>query len=70
MKAALLLVVLLGLLAAAVAFAARVWMALGVVELGGHGWFALSLGAGLTLALGVGLMRLVYFSSRNGYDGD
>ncbi len=33
-----------------------------------HGWLALGLGAGLTMALGVGLMALVFFSARRGYD--
>ncbi|NWG54892.1 MAG: hypothetical protein HXY28_14350 [Hydrogenophilaceae bacterium] len=33
-----------------------------------HGWLALGLGAGLTLLLGVGLMTLVFFSARKGYD--
>lgn len=34
----------------------------------GHGYAALILGAFGTLALGAGLMALVFFSSRRGYD--
>jgi hypothetical protein len=33
-----------------------------------HGWVALALGAVLTLLLGAGLMALVFFSARKGYD--
>lgn len=42
--------------------------ALGDVALGFHGWLALILGVVVTLALGLGLMRLVYVSNRRGYD--
>jgi hypothetical protein len=42
--------------------------ALSDVELGLHGWVALILGIVATLALGLGLMRLVYLSNRRGYD--
>jgi len=37
-------------------------------EMGTHGTIALSLGIGLTLLLGVGLMALVFYSARKGYD--
>jgi hypothetical protein len=33
-----------------------------------HGWVALGLGTVLSLALGCGLMALVFFSARRGYD--
>lgn len=33
-----------------------------------HGWIALGLGTVLSLALGCGLMALVFFSARRGYD--
>ena len=33
-----------------------------------HGWIALGLGVVLSLALGIGLMMLVFFSARRGYD--
>ena len=33
-----------------------------------HGWIALGIGAVLSLALGIGLMLLVFYSARRGYD--
>lgn len=33
-----------------------------------HGWIALSLGTFLSLAVGGGLMALVFYSARRGYD--
>ena len=33
-----------------------------------HGWVALSLGTFLSLAVGGGLMALVFYSARKGYD--
>ena len=33
-----------------------------------HGWIALGLGVVLSLALGIGLMMLVFYSQRHGYD--
>lgn len=63
----LLVAVLLGILALASYGVAEAWRGVGL-DLGVHGWIALFLGVALSLALGVGLMRLVYFSARNGYD--
>ena len=37
-------------------------------EISGAGWLAMALGVIVTLALGVGLMALVFFSNRHGYD--
>jgi hypothetical protein len=39
-------------------------------QMNAHGWFALALGVVLTVALGVGLMALVFFSARRGFDDD
>ena len=33
-----------------------------------HGWIALGLGAVLTFLVGAGLMALMFFSERRGYD--
>ncbi len=66
----ILILVLGGLLAAAVFGAAAVWNEIGGIELGGHGLAALVLGAVVSLALGGGLMFLVFYSSRRGHDDD
>lgn len=46
------------------------WRRLDFIEMGWHGIAALALGIGVTVALWVGLMSLVYFSHRRGYDDD
>ena len=62
------LVVLLGLLGATAGVMGWAWVEIGEAELTTHGWVALGLGTGLTFLLGAGLMALVFFSSRRGYD--
>ena len=47
---------------------ASVWSGLGDSGISAAGWVALVLGVVVTLALGVGLMALVFISSRRGYD--
>jgi dipeptide/tripeptide permease len=47
---------------------AVLWTNLGESEISGAGWLAMALGVIVTLALGVGLMALVFFSNRHGYD--
>lgn len=68
MRSALTVAVLLGLLAASAGVAFWVWQEIGAVEIGLHGLIALGLGAVLTFALGAGLMLLMFFSERRGYD--
>ena len=68
MRAGLTVVILMLLLGASAAVAYWVWKELGDVEMSVHGWLALSLGAGATFIVGAGLMALVFFSSRRGYD--
>ena len=69
MRGAAAIVLVLGaLLAGAVATAVWAWRSLGEVQISGHGYLALVLGAVVTLAVGAGLMALVFFSSRRGYD--
>jgi len=46
---------------------ASVWTGLGDTGISAAGWVALVLGAVFTLALGVGLMALVFISSRRGF---
>ena len=44
------------------------WVGIGDAQISAGGWVALGLGVLFTVALGVGLMALVFFSSRRGYD--
>ncbi|TGY87540.1 hypothetical protein E5163_13975 [Marinicauda algicola] len=67
MKIALLIAVLTAFLAASVWFAVQSFTQV-ETTMSGHGWLALALGVILSLALGGGLMALVFFSSRRGYD--
>jgi len=50
------------------AVAVYLWMSLGDVEMSGAGVAALIGGGLATLGLGVGLMSLVFYSNRKGYD--
>jgi len=47
---------------------AEFWSGLGDSEISLAGWAAMGFGILVTLALGIGLMSLVFFSSRSGYD--
>jgi hypothetical protein len=47
---------------------ATFWDDLGASKISPVGWVALALGIVATLALGIGLMRLMFISSRQGYD--
>jgi len=67
MRTILLLVVLIAVLGAAVWVAVQAWTVV-ETEIGWHGWIALSLGSVLSLAVGGGLMALVFYSSRRGFD--
>ena len=44
------------------------WAGIGDSDISGAGWLAMCLGVIATLALGVGLMALVFISNRRGYD--
>ncbi len=68
MKTLLTLAVLFGFLALSVVFGYWVWAELGEVEMSRHGWIALTLGTVFTFLVGAGLMALVFFSHRRGYD--
>ena len=59
---AVVVVVLLG------ALMASMWTSLAGAGISAAGWFAMVLGILATLALGIGLMALVFISSRRGYD--
>jgi hypothetical protein len=61
-------VVLLGVLFASILFAVWGWN-LTDATISTGGMISLALGVVVTLAVGGGLMALVFWSSRNGYDG-
>ena len=44
------------------------WGGTGDSEISEAGWFAMGLGIFVTSVLGIGLMSLVFFSNRRGYD--
>ncbi|GGE45198.1 hypothetical protein GCM10011367_19970 [Marinicauda pacifica] len=67
MKIALLIVVLMSILIASVWFAIQSFTQIDAT-MSVHGWIALILGVILSLLIGGGLMALVFFSSRRGYD--
>ncbi|MBV8777207.1 MAG: hypothetical protein JO032_08410 [Alphaproteobacteria bacterium] len=56
------------LLAVVIAVAIGNWGAVGGSGITLNGWIALILGVLLTTAVGVGLMALVFISSRRGFD--
>ena len=51
-----------------VAAAANFWHSIGGGGISPAGWLAMGLGVVVSLALGIGLMALVFFSNRRGYD--
>lgn len=55
---------------AVIAVVAGLWATIGANQISAAGWAAMILGALVTLGLGTGLMSLVFFSSRHGYDDD
>lgn len=60
--------VLLLLLGLAVRAAWVGWISVGDTEVSGHGFLALALGIVFSLALAGGLVALLLYSRRNGYD--
>jgi len=62
-------IVVAGLLSlATVSIAVYAWIALGAVTISVEGMISLVLGGLATFALGAGLMTLVFYSNRQGYD--
>ena len=62
------LVVMFSLLASAVVYAFHAWALLGGVGISPTGWVFLVLGVVVTVAVGAGLMGLLFYSSRKGKD--
>jgi hypothetical protein len=60
--------VLLALLGASLWYAASIWTSLGGTHISGFGWFFMAMGVVVTIAVGAGLMALVFYSSRHDYD--
>jgi hypothetical protein len=55
-------------LAGAIAYFVSAWSAIGGGNISVIGWLAIIGGAIVTLAVGGGLMALVFYSARRGYD--
>jgi hypothetical protein len=64
----MLVAVLFAILAAAVWFAAWAWTSLSGPPMPATGYVALTLGVVFSLVVGFGLMALLFYSSRHGYD--
>jgi hypothetical protein len=64
----ILIAFLLTLLGSAVWLAFEGWNLHGDLQMPGHAYAAMILGVVLSLALGISLMALVFYSSRRGYD--
>jgi uncharacterized membrane protein YidH (DUF202 family) len=64
----ILVAVLLAILAAAVWYAAGAWLSLGGTPMPTSGYAALAIGVVFSLLVGFGLMALLFYSSRHGYD--
>ena len=65
---AILVVALFALLALSVWFAAYSWTHLGGDPIPSYGYVAIAGGVVISLAVGGGLMALVFYSNRHGYD--
>ena len=59
---------LLAILAAALWFAANAWLAVSGPPMPTVGYVAMTLGIVFSLVVGCGLMALLFYSSRHGYD--
>jgi hypothetical protein len=59
---------LFAILGAAMWFAARTWISLGGPPMPPAGYVAMTLGIVFSVVIGCGLMALLFYSSRHGYD--
>ena len=62
------LAVLVGFFFVSLWYAVKVWTSMAGVHMSGWGWLFLVLGIVVTIALGAGLMALVFYSSRHDMD--
>jgi hypothetical protein len=67
-KTVLIAVPLLAMLVAAGWFAARAWITISGPSVPVAGYAAMALGVGFSLVVGCGLMALLFYSNRHGYD--
>ena len=68
MQTALVIILLLAILAGAVFVGHYEWVLAGDVAMPAWGWWMIGLGIFFTLLVGFGLMALVFYSSRAGFD--
>ena len=68
MQTALVIILLLAILAGAVFVGYYGWVLAGDVVMPAWGWWMMGLGIFFTLLVGFGLMALVFYSSRAGFD--
>ena len=61
-------VALIAILAAALWYAASAWFAISGPPMPAVGYVAMTLGIVVSLVVGIGLMALLFYSSRHGYD--
>jgi len=62
------LAILAGFFLVSLWYAVKVWTSMAGVHMSGWGWLFLILGIVVTIALGAGLMALVFYSSRHDMD--
>lgn len=60
--------IMIAALAGVIVMSLWIWGQIGDTEMSVHGYIALGLGVVATLVIGGGLMGLVFYSSRHGYD--
>ncbi|MBK1668613.1 hypothetical protein CKO28_11285 [Rhodovibrio sodomensis] len=70
MKTGSIVLCALAVLAAVGGLSAYIWVAMGDVTISWMGLLAMGLGVVFSLGLGIGLMALVYFSNKHGYDDE
>ena len=68
MRTALVIILLLAILAGAIFVGHYGWVSAGDVAMPAWGWLMMGLGIFFTLIVGGGLMTLVFYSSRAGFD--
>ena len=68
LKTAFVLFVLLALFGVTIGWAIWGWQQTAGTAMGFHGWLAMILGFVFTIIVGCGLMGLMFYSSRHGYD--